>query len=858
MKNIKIILIFSLIIFSMLSFHNFVAAESSKGDEILTKEEQNAPSQEFKSENNNSNTNTAIMARATSADTTYTEGYYEYRIEKNYRITTVNVSNIITSDRREDVAVITKYTGNESTVTIPKTLGGKRVYIIDFGAFYQNTSIKKLIIPDNTVGYISNGAFADCTNLSEVTLGNCVKNISYYAFQHTAITSVKLPASLEAIFNTAFFESEKLTSITIDSKNEHFKVIDNVIYELYADGTMDMILYPYAKNTKSFTVPDKVKSIKYEAIINNYVETINIPASVNDIELDTYAFTTPNLKNIYVNNSNSTYSSIDGVLFSKDKKIIYYYPAGRTATSYNIPSGTKIISKDTFFKSANLKTVNIPNTVTTLDTEAFGYMPALQEITIPSSVTEIGAQIFPECPNLKKATVNANAEVLSYLMFKECKNLEEVIINGNIKTIIKGAFYYCTSLTKVTLPESLEKIEFGAFWDCWALKNITIPENVVFLEDCAFYDHTKPSKDYWADTNFDISKTKLVKQSSGDYLAAYYYDIQGTRLYDYAYQVLDLVNKERSKYNLKPLTMDKSLLETAMKRAEETVVYYDHERPNGYDWDTAITKTSYNYSAENIARYQTTPESVMNSWMNSEDHRANILNSGMTCIGIGCYRANDGRYYWVQNFTNGTAETVTKPQNTKTTRSIQLLMSRIPYSDVKETDWYFYAVKYNVMNKMILGYNSSTFAPNDTITRAMVVTILHRMEGSPYVAGTSKFPDVKNTNEYYYVAVKWATSKDIVHGYENGNFGPNDPVTREQLAVILNAYCKYKGKYKSVSADFSQFKDSNKISDFAKWGMNWAVGSNVITGSNGYLNPKSTATRAEFAAMLHKYKINVK
>ena len=247
MKNIKIILIFSLIIFSILSFHNFVAAESSKGNEILTKEEQNAPSKEFKSENNNSNTNTAIMARAASADTTYTEGYYEYRIEENYRITTVNVSNIITSDRREDVAVITKYTGNESTVTIPKTLGGKRVYIIDFGAFYQNTSIKKLIIPDNTVGYISNGAFADCTNLSEVTLVNCVKNISYYAFQHTAITSIKLPASLEAIFNTAFFECEKLTSITIDSKNEHFKVIDNVIYELYADGTMDMILYPLLK-----------------------------------------------------------------------------------------------------------------------------------------------------------------------------------------------------------------------------------------------------------------------------------------------------------------------------------------------------------------------------------------------------------------------------------------------------------------------------------------------------------------------------------------------------------------------------------------------------------------------------------
>ena len=112
---------------------------------------------------------------------------------------------------------------------------------------------------------------------------------------------------------------------------------------------------------------------------------------------------------------------------------------------------------------------------------------------------------------------------------------------------------------------------------------------------------------------------------------------------------------------------------------------------------------------------------------------------------------------------------------------------------------------------------------------------------------------MQNTNEYYYVATKWAAKNNIVNGYSNGKFGPNDLITREQLAVILNNYCKYKGKYKAVTANYAGFKDSNKISSYAKWGMNWAVGNKIINGSNGNLNPQGTATRAETAAMISNY-----
>lgn len=761
MKKIKSVLMFTFIIFTTLSFYSFAQAKASKSDTSL-EEKTEIPSNDFKSEIQNN------LVTTLGATTTYKEGNYEYQIQEDYRITTTNVSGLVISETIEDIAVITKYNGNEQTVTIPKTLGGKRVYKIERGAFNQNTLIKKLIIPDNTVGYIGEGAFADCINLVEVSFGKGIDNISYYAFQHTALNSVEFPETLSAIRNTAFFECEKLTKITIDAKNVHLTAIYNVIYDYNPQGTMTMILYPYAKKDKAYTVPEKVESIYTEAIMNNYLETLTLSSSVKSISTSSYALTTPNLKNINVNSANKTFSSINGVLFSKDKKTLYYYPAGKTGDVYAIPGGTTNISSDAFFKS-RLKKVTIPNTVTTIELEAFGYMENLEEITIPSSVTLMEAQIFEECPNLKKATINANAEVLPYLMFKQCGNLEEVTINGKIKTIIQGAFYYCTNLTKIKLPDSLEKVEFGAFWDCWNLENVTIPAGTVLLEECAFYDHRKVSNGYWANTKLDISKTQLKKQEDGSYMAAYYYDVQGTRLYDYAYKVLDLVNEERKNKGLKPITMDKSLLESAMQRAEELVVYFDHERPNGYDYSTAITKKG-NLLAENIAIYQQTPEDVMKSWMNSTQHKDNILRSYYDSIGIGCYRANDGKYYWVQEFMYATPETVTKPKNKETTPSIQVLINKIPYKDVKTSDWHYSAVKYNVINKIILGYNATTFAPEDKITRAMIVTILHRMEGYPYVAGKSKYPDVQDTNKYYYVAVKWATENNIVNGYENGKF----------------------------------------------------------------------------------------
>jgi uncharacterized protein YjdB len=144
--------------------------------------------------------------------------------------------------------------------------------------------------------------------------------------------------------------------------------------------------------------------------------------------------------------------------------------------------------------------------------------------------------------------------------------------------------------------------------------------------------------------------------------------VTGTRNYEYAYEVLEKVNEERAKEGLSALTMNESLLKTAMYRAEETSVYFSHTRPNGESCFTAFELGGTR--GENIAAGQSTPTAVMTSWMNSEGHKANILGSSYKSIGIGCFESN-GMIYWVQCFSSySTSETFAEPSNVQNTATI--------------------------------------------------------------------------------------------------------------------------------------------------------------------------------------------
>ena len=183
----------------------------------------------------------------------------------------------------------------------------------------------------------------------------------------------------------------------------------------------------------------------------------------------------------------------------------------------------------------------------------------------------------------------------------------------------------------------------------------------------------------------------------------------------------------------------------------------------------------------------------------------------------------------------------------------------IPFIDVSDSMWYYNSVKYCYQNEIIAGTSDNTFEPNTNISRAMLVTILWRMAGTPSSKVENNFPDVKE-GLWYTNAIKWATGEKIVSGYDNGKFGPNDSITREQLAVMLRNYANYKKKNTNSNTNLNQYQDATKVSSWAKSAMQWAVGKKIISGKNNgtSLDPKGTATRAEAAGMINNYLVNVK
>ena len=747
-----------------------------------------------------------------------------------------NSNGDYTYDVRDDGTIeITKYNGSASNLNIPSTIDGKQVSYIGSDSFRGNKYLNSVTIPDS-VKVIQPRAFAECSNLSTLKFG---KNV-------------------EKIYDYVFFQT----------------------------------------NIKEITLPEKLNHISGIAFLGNCV-----------------------IKNINVDANNTNFSSNNGIVFSKDKKKIVLYPQGKTEKAYTIPSTVEEIC-DSAFSYAQIESITISKSVKKFGNYVFS-STNIKSITIPSTVTEMGYGPVADCQKLISANIQSKVKVLPYDMFNGCASLKNVTLNDNIEEIYNRAFYGCKSLSNITLPKNLKKIDAGSFYDCSNLNNIKIPSGVRYISNSAFNNNT----------TLDISATKLEKLEDGSYRVLTTIKIDGYFDYQKANEVLKIVNNERANNGLSALKMDRSLLETAMQRAAESSIYWNHIRPDGSYCFTANSKMT----RENIAYGAWTAEQVMNMWMNSSGHKANVLSSDSKSIGIGCFNYN-GVNYWVQCFGENEAEGTTITENKNATSKINIeadyvdlrlerssmelkigesqynvienyecsyglqlvklnadsaiwkssnekiatvddygnvkgitpgkvtisaiigemeltyeVTIKLPFDDVNENDWFYNAVKYMKDNRYMSGTTETTYSPSSKLTRGMLVTILHNMEGKPKATGTSKFSDVQNKNMYYYSAVLWASSNKIVNGYSNGKFGADDNITREQLAVMLSNYCKYKGKYKATNANYSKFSDSGKISGFAKTGMNWAVGNKIVNGSNGKLNPQGTANRAEAAAMIYNY-----
>lgn len=299
-------------------------------------------------------------------------------------------------------------------ITIPATLGGYPVVEIGENAFYECLNIESVVVSEK-VKSIGVEAFAFCENLTDIYLPKSVENLGEFAFSYCI----------------------NLSNIEVADDNIYYSSLDGVLYSKNKDV---IILYPLAKEDTTFNLPDSVAMVSYYAFMHCLY-----------------------LENIEVGGDNAYYSSIDGVLFNKDKTQLILYPIGRKNESYTVPSGVTEVSAYSFLNAYNLLNVVIGEDVECIAEGAFAYCSVLESVTISDSVKSIKIGAF--CEN---------------------KRLKKINFGKGVENIGEQAFFGCTSLTKLAIPNSVKNIDLYAFSSCSNLKNVSIPSSIEFIGEYAF------------------------------------------------------------------------------------------------------------------------------------------------------------------------------------------------------------------------------------------------------------------------------------------------------------------------------------------------------------------------------------
>ncbi len=317
-----------------------------------------------------------------------------------------------------------------TSIQLPETITS-----IGYRSVCLCSGIKNLVLPQN-LRFIENEAF--CFNLS--------------------LTTIFLPEKLEAIGNNAFNGDLKLQEIKIDANNQHYICQDGVLY----DRRGALIAYPAAKKDECYLLPDSVDAM------NN----------------TTFA-DAGNLTRFEVSANNQYYSTIDGVLVTKDHSILIAYPRGRKDRAYTVDGSIKQISQRAFSKS-KISHLDLSAGLQTFEEGAFFDCQDLVQVDLPEGLTEISERCFLWCEKLEKVELPESIEKIGSAAFMSCRSLEHIKLPKRLTRIDKATFSDCVSLSHIELPEELESIGDHAFANCPQLTGISIPASVNSIGESAF------------------------------------------------------------------------------------------------------------------------------------------------------------------------------------------------------------------------------------------------------------------------------------------------------------------------------------------------------------------------------------
>ena len=582
---------------------------------------------------------------------------------------------------------------------------------------------------------------------------------------------------------------------------------------------------------------------------------------------------------------------------------------GRRVKSAVIADGVTSIGKFAFAGCEYLTSVTIPDSVTSIGGDAFWGCTSLTSVTIPDSVTSIGEGAFEDCTSLtgiwvaegnshyssdasgvlfnkdKTTLVQCPGAFREYTIpdsvtsiggdaFWGCTSLTSVTIPGSVTSIGFSAFAYCESLTSVTIPDSVTSIGACAFEGCRSLTSVTIPDSVTSIGHVAFFDCTSLTDVYYAGSKAQWKAISISSNGNDDLLTAniHYNYVSHTHSYK---DVVTAPTCTEKGYTTHTCACGNSYVDT----------YVD---ALGHAWDNGKvtkepTETETGVKTFTCTRCGETKTEVIPAL--SHEHSYKTVVTAPTCTAKGytthtcacgdsyvdTYTDALGHAWDGGKVTKAATETEDGVKTFTCTRCSETKTETIPatgsvnitemFTDVSHS-WADDGIQYCVTHQLMSGVGGNLFAPKMTTTRAQIVQILYNLEGEPKVSGTMPFTDL--TQNWYKDAVLWAYQTGVVVGTSATTFEPDQPVTREQIAVFLMEYVTKVLKLERTwtPADLSVFPDAGSVSGWAKDALADAVALGLISGaSNGgqtYLEPQGSATREQVATILMEFCKNVK
>ena len=710
---------------------------------------------------------------------------------------TVTRDETISDFTVDDRGYITGYTGESGNLVIPGTVENKTVLGIASGAFQNRWDIETVTLPES-LQHIEDNAFSHCGNLSAVTFGSGLKTIGSRAFENcTHLRSLTLPEGLESLGEYAFNSCESLEMVTLPStlrelpkgafyicwRLKEVNIPEGVTYigqdAFYECEGMLKLTLPTTLRTISsgafaacvrlteVTIPEGVETVEQQAFMScTALTAIHLPATLKNLgsQYPGDAFERSDvlgcnhLTAVTVTEGNPWFSANDGLLYSADGKTLLFCPRGLTSTA--VKEGTERIGDYAFFYCRALESLTLPASIRHIGSNSISVCEQLRTLHLPEGLVSIGDAAFASSAALTEVNIPSTVEIIGNHAFLGTA-LETLVLPTGVKSIGAEALAYNPTLNSVTIRSGLTDI--GADL-CKNSPNVTI------WTDSA-------AAPIYAYAQANGITVRLLNSGSGSSSSG----SSGS-----SGSAVSISAVKNGSVTISPRSASKGDTVTITVKPD-----------NGYQLDD-LTVT---------------------------DQSGNELK--LTDLG-------NGKYTFIMPNGRVKINAVFAQENAASM-----------FSDVAASAYYYEAVRWAQEKGITGGIGNGLFGPDNSCTRAQIVTFLWRAAGSPEPKAMSSFADV-STDAYYAKAVAWAVENGITTGTGDGKFSPDATCTRAQSVTFL---FRAIGKLVDSKAEFSDVLTDSYYAN----AVAWAVKNGVTNGiGDGLFGPDNSCTRAQIVTFLFR------